>query len=265
MTVVGVFGRLVGFILGFGIATIGILTLNVLYRGIWMPIGLFLILGALFSCHPRLTRAPGSAWLLTFMAVIGMVVWMVSVGPSPVRFPGTARAVPLLFFLLSLPFLVIFLRRNSIAKSDGVIYVPIAAFFSALVWIVISFSGTSGGADPMVGFVMDRLGLDKHGAELLIIAFRKTVHFVGYGLIAWSAYRIANHKFDVRAAVLFGLGSTLSVAIFDEFRQSTATNRTGSAWDVGLDMLGALTFIGISVLRYRRHLQRPDSAQRLPA
>jgi VanZ family protein len=265
MTGVSVFGRVVGFILGFGIATVGILVLNMMYRGVWMPIGLFFVLGALFSWHPRLTKAPGSAWYLAFAGLIGVVIWMLNVGPSPLRFPGAARGVPLLFFLLSLPLLIVFLRRNRDAEPGRVIYFPIALAFAALVWVVISLSGSSGGADPMVQFVMDRLSLSKGAAEALIIAFRKTVHFVGYGLVAWTAYRIANPKFDVRAAAWFGGGAALSVGVFDEFRQALTTNRTGSVWDIGLDMLGALTFLSISVLRYRRHLQPPNPSPRLSA
>lgn len=266
MTEVKVFGRLAGFVLGFGVTLLGLLALNMLYRGVWMPLALVGALGALFSWHPRLSRAPGSPWFIAFFGLIGTAIWMLGVGLSPVRLLQTmALAMPGLFVVLALFVFVVFLRRNLAAEKTQVLYLPIALMLCVLGWTVIRFSGGKGGADPMVEFVMSTLSLSEETARNLVIAFRKSIHFIGYGLVAWSAYRLANPKFDVKAAAIFGFGVAFSVSLFDEFHQSLATNRTGSVWDVGLDMLGALTFLTVSVLRYRQKSQRPGTGDRLLA
>jgi VanZ family protein len=74
--------------------------------------------------------------------------------------------------------------------------------------------------------------------------FRKSGHFIGYGLIglcwlrAW--WMTLPHSRFVQDAVLALLG-TAAVASFDEFHQTFLPNRSGSPWDVLLDCCGAIT------------------------
>lgn len=116
----------------------------------------------------------------------------------------------------------------------------------------------------MVRFAVETFGLTYEQAEIFVIVVRKTIHFVGYGIVALNALHLADLKFDIRWALLFALALALCMAVFDEWSQSAATYRSASLWDVGLDMLGATTFVGVSVLRYRRRLQPSTSVDRLP-
>jgi VanZ family protein len=254
-------GRVIGFALGFGLALVGILAFGSLYRGFWIPLTLIVCLAACFHWHPRLSKAPGASWLLAFFALIGLAVWMKSVGPTPVGvFRRVAVLIPPVLALASTIFLAIFIRRNGVAPSKHVIYLPVAIIFCILGWAVLFFSGSKGGADPMLSLFMDRFGMSMAQADQWVYAVRKTIHFCAYGLIGLTSYRLANPKFDLRQAAIFGLLIALSFSAFDEFHQSTTTNRSASPWDVGLDILGATTFIGLSVLRYRHKAQPPSVA-----
>jgi len=78
------------------------------------------------------------------------------------------------------------------------------------------------------------------------VALRKTTHVVVYailGLLVWRA--------DRRVFVI--LGVTLLVASTDEWLQSHARNRTGTPWDVALDLGGASLAILLQRARHLRH------------
>jgi hypothetical protein len=64
------------------------------------------------------------------------------------------------------------------------------------------------------------------------VAVRKTTHLAAYGILGALAMRASP-----RAAI--ALAIALCVAIIDELHQSTLPTRTGSPWDVLLDMIGA--------------------------
>lgn len=68
--------------------------------------------------------------------------------------------------------------------------------------------------------------------SLLNIAVRKTAHLVVYGILAALTWRA-----DRRWAVV--LSVALLVAGTDEWLQSRTATRTGSPWDVALDLAGA--------------------------
>ena len=113
-------------------------------------------------------------------------------------------------------------------------------------------------------FFLDWLGLTQAQAEILVITIRKIIHFTFYGLLAWNAYRIARTS-PKASAVGFALAMALIFALYDESHQLLATDRSGSPWDVGLDMLGATTFLCVSVLRYGRREGTQDSSDLEPS
>ena len=76
---------------------------------------------------------------------------------------------------------------------------------------------------------------------------RKAGHVVSYGLLGALAYRA-----DRRIAI--ALGIVLLVASTDEYRQALTRTRSGSGWDVLLDLSGALMAI-IVMHRVRRAAQ----------
>jgi VanZ family protein len=83
------------------------------------------------------------------------------------------------------------------------------------------------------------------------VAIRKTAHLLEYAILGALAWRT-----DRRVAVALAIAAL--VAITDETRQSFTASRTGSPWDVGLDVLGA----AVGVWCVRRFFGRGE-AQRL--
>jgi VanZ family protein len=99
----------------------------------------------------------------------------------------------------------------------------------------------------------------------LIVWIRKTAHFVEYALLGALAFRAVFLSTDsalLRVAAL-AVGVAASVAAMDEFRQSFLPERTGSPWDVALDVTGALIAIAFAFWLKRRAeqgLRRPETA-----
>ena len=73
-------------------------------------------------------------------------------------------------------------------------------------------------------------------ARALNFAVRKLGHVLGYGILGALAWRA-----DRRVAV--ALGVVLLVASVDEYRQSLSLTRSGTGWDVLLDLCSALLVI----------------------
>ena len=120
---------------------------------------------------------------------------------------------------------------------------------SILVWLVAYFSSGHGSGAPMDDW-WSRHGLSSAQAEALTLAFRKTVHLAFYGTVGWTGLRAARAAGAAPAeAVRTGMLTALAVASFDELRQSGYANRTGSAYDVLLDLAGAAAFVGLSEWR----------------
>lgn len=101
-------------------------------------------------------------------------------------------------------------------------------------------SGGRGSAGGFIDWLMGTLDLDRAAAEMVAVAARKGVHFAFYGAMAWAALAYASHiGAKWRSGAAFALTWVLAHATFDEWRQSEAVGRTGSAADVALDMAGA--------------------------
>ena len=67
---------------------------------------------------------------------------------------------------------------------------------------------------------------------VLHVLLRKGTHVVVYAILGALTWRA-----DRRWTVVMGIA--LAVASTDEWMQSRAVNRSGTPWDVGLDLLGA--------------------------
>lgn len=75
----------------------------------------------------------------------------------------------------------------------------------------------------------------------LHVRIRKLAHSFEYGVLALLAFRAVYVTLEPMIAriVALALLLVLLVAAIDESRQVLLPNRTGSVWDVGLDLLGA--------------------------
>lgn len=135
--------------------------------------------------------------------------------------------------------------------------VPWFILAGALGLAIAYLSGSRGGPDPMRNWFIEHLNLSYEMAYEVTHYVRKTIHFVFYGSLAWTTMRAASAAGStVSLAVAFGAGWALSHAIFDEWRQSFLRGRSGSIWDVGLDLLGMATFLGLAWLNMRRRENR---------
>lgn len=121
---------------------------------------------------------------------------------------------------------------------------------SAFAVFVAGLSNSTGSPGHLHEVVAAWLHISPQQAWHLIVGLRKCVHFSAYGLAALAAYRWST---AVGAPGLWrGVAFTLPLACFDEFRQHFAAGREGSAWDVALDMAGAVTFLVVVWLIDRR-------------
>lgn len=113
-------------------------------------------------------------------------------------------------------------------------------------FLVAFFSGAGGSADGWVEAFQRWFGVRQAMAEALVQITRKFIHFVFYGSMGVLAMGWAlSWKRPVRAAFSFGLVWALTHGIFDEVRQSFHTNRTGSPFDVAINLAGILTLMAI--------------------
>ncbi|HUP62217.1 MAG TPA: VanZ family protein [Thermoanaerobaculia bacterium] len=86
--------------------------------------------------------------------------------------------------------------------------------------------------------------------HVLHVAIRKLAHVVEYGILGALAFRAARIDFP-RRAMAIALAVALLVSMIDEVHQSTIASRTGTGWDVLLDLIGA----GIALWFLRRNQQ----------
>lgn len=86
---------------------------------------------------------------------------------------------------------------------------------------------------------------------------RKSAHFIEYAILALLAFRAAlltaaRHRIGTACWVALFLVATLAAA--DEFRQSLSTARTGSPYDVLIDVTGGVVgLLGVLVIMNRMH------------
>ena len=107
----------------------------------------------------------------------------------------------------------------------------------------------------MVAFLQAQYQMTEVRATELVHEFRKTFHFCFYGLNAalWNeGLRRVDPCGNRTLRRLLALGLVAALASMDEARQHFVPNRTGSAWDVLLDLSGAATFLVMLAVWERR-------------
>lgn len=117
-------------------------------------------------------------------------------------------------------------------------------------------SYTAGYLGPLLEWLFpDKSALDRY---YLHIRIRKLAHSSEYGLLALLAFRAVFVSLETVIARIAGLALilVLLVAAIDESRQVFLPSRTGSIWDVGRDLLGALIVLGFLFWWQRRRETR---------
>lgn len=110
-----------------------------------------------------------------------------------------------------------------------------------VIWaaVILSVSNDSFSADDTQGWLHSLFGRELPHA--VNFAMRKSGHVIGYGILAALV-----HRAHGRLAVVFAI--VLAVASLDEYGQARTASRSGTAWDVLLDLFGA----ALAVLIIRR-------------
>jgi len=117
-----------------------------------------------------------------------------------------------------------------------------------ILWAAVILSASNDGfsASESAGWLERLFGHSM--PHWLNVAIRKTGHVVVYGILAALAWRA-----ERRVAIAMAVAAL--VAIADEYSQGLTATRTGSPWDVVLDLLGA----AIAVAWLRRLSGAPGS------
>jgi VanZ family protein len=217
---------------------------------LWLPLALAASVGALLALVPDKARMP----LLVGVAICCgvLLLWMLSEPMVKLGLRPELRNIAVVLACLCAVAEAFLLGRAVSGPADVRIAFRWAAGLVLMSWLIAYFSSPSGGSGGMLSLAMHTFGLTAEQADLAVKALRKTIHFCFYGLLGWTAYRWALAMgTGPRRAAVFGLGVALAHAAFDEGRQTFYPDRTGSAWDVLLDVSGAAAFVSVSARRRR--------------
>jgi hypothetical protein len=111
--------------------------------------------------------------------------------------------------------------------------------------LIAYVSGNAGSATPMRGWLSDYFSPEV--VEAIVWTFRKSVHVVFYGVMAFCLYRAARgYKYAAILAAVFAL----THGVFDEIRQSTINTRYGTPIDLLFD--GAGVTIALAIAKRKR-------------
>lgn len=237
-----------------GVGFVGCLLVagSVSYPHAWMPLAL---------CAAAISFYIGAKWLSTiafrlFSALALCVnvtgLWMLSSVTRMNQFQAerptwllVCVGIGLLLTLAALLAALIAPRQH---RKPGV-YLFIALL---MVSFIAYGSSSAGGPSPMEAFFRHVFGMSASSAEEATIIVRKCLHFTFYGALGLMGYLAAvNSKIERRTAIKLGIIIALTVACFDEIRQTTTDNRTGSPVDVLLDVVGATTFCVVAAATKR--------------
>jgi VanZ family protein len=117
--------------------------------------------------------------------------------------------------------------------------------------LILSASNDSFSSDQTGGLLARLFGREVPPA--VNIAIRKLGHLVAYGILGMLAFRAARRN-------AYALGIVLLVAMADEYSQGLTRSRTGSPWDVLLDMTGAAIALFIVFPAVRARLSSPRTS-----
>jgi VanZ family protein len=138
----------------------------------------------------------------------------------------------------------------TIERKAGRIWLLVAVWSGIILWV----GGDAGAASATSRFILPFLRWlfpDATAVELyrLHVLIRKGAHVAEYGVLALftlSALRASTRATTLRLAGL-ALVWVLAIAACDEARQSLFAMRTGSPWDVVLDIFGGVLALTLAV------------------
>lgn len=153
-------------------------------------------------------------------------------------------------------------RRPKITRLTAALWLLAAAWTAVILWAgsdTYSAAKTSRFLYPIVRWLMP----DAHPREhwQLLYALRKSAHVIEYALLAWLAWAalFSTWRGALLRAIGFALVWVIAVAAVDEIRQDFIASRTGSPYDVALDVTGGLLALAVAIA-YTRIMQRRRGA-----
>jgi VanZ family protein len=137
--------------------------------------------------------------------------------------------------------------------------------WGALIWILggdsFSFFETSDAIFPWLDWLTG--DLDYRTRYRILVAIRNAAHFIEYAILALLTFRaalLAARKTQFATAGWIALFIVTSLASADEARQAFSPVRTGSPYDILLDVSGGLIAV-IGVLIISRRLRGDDQIE----
>ena len=132
------------------------------------------------------------------------------------------------------------------------LYVPLLIWIG-VIFLLSSSQGSSGRTSMIIRPILEFLFPSASNDTLLFYhgIIRKCAHFTEYavlGMLACRAFRRPTNRY-----IPMALGLVLLVASVDEFNQSFNPLRTGSPWDVAVDVSGGVVAILMYFLLARRN------------
>ncbi len=141
-------------------------------------------------------------------------------------------------------------------------------FWAGLIWTLggddFSFADTNDAIFPWLDWLTGNL--DYRTRYRIFVAVRKSAHFIEYAILALLTFRaalLAAPKNRLATAGWIAVFIVAALASADEMRQAFSPVRTGSAYDVLLDLAGGLIAI-LGVLILSRRLRQDSSNHREP-
>jgi VanZ family protein len=143
------------------------------------------------------------------------------------------------------------------------------AYAPLLLWIGVIFylSSDQGSMSQTSRFLRPLLELlfpaaPEETLQLYHSYIRKFAHFTVYailGFLALRAFAMSSSQVLQRSRYLLSLGVVVLIATIDEVNQGFSAARTGSGWDVLLDISGGIVMITALWLLGRPSIQTSDS------
>lgn len=190
--------------------------------------GVLVVAGFLAVLDPLRVRR--RAWLYSVAVLLGAVA-----APVAHLWPGGENAVPNGALLVAAVGLALIAGFGARPERSGARWFVLLAISLGL--LTVLGSGPAGGPGRFMAFLTDIVGLSLQQAETVNFVVRKSVHLLGYGILAWSAGRSTGNAAGSR--LLAGYGWAVPHACLDEWHQTFSDGaRTGSFGDVLLDVLG---------------------------
>jgi VanZ family protein len=140
------------------------------------------------------------------------------------------------------------------------------ALWAAFVWGLGGDAMASESSSRFIGPLIDWLlpDLGWHEKHRILYTIRKSAHVVEYAVLALLTLRALwlSWRESLLLASVFAAGVVAAMAVADEARQGQSAVRTGSAWDVLLDVSGGLAAIAGFLLfqRLRRRIATSHGA-----